>query len=63
MSYPSAHGGGGYAISHHRSKVLHMADYESLRRKRSPIPMPWDVLGFWLLGVRTWLNIVRDERV
>jgi hypothetical protein len=40
MSYPSCHGGGGYAISH-SPKVIQMSDYEHLR------PKPYTFIQFW----------------
>jgi hypothetical protein len=48
MSYPSCHGGGGYAISH-SPKVIQMADYEHLR------PRPYTYFQFWIDCMFWWL--------
>jgi hypothetical protein len=48
MSYPSAHGGGGYAISH-PPKVIQMSDYEHLR------PRQYTYIQFWFDCMFWWL--------
>ena len=57
ITRPIAHGQSGYASSHRREnnvipvrpKIIHLADYESLRRQRAPVSLPWLLCRFWLL--------------
>jgi hypothetical protein len=46
-----------------RSKVLYMADYESLRRERAPVPMPGVLYWVWLLGICAWTYALCGKRV
>jgi hypothetical protein len=63
MKYPSAHGGGGFAISHRDSdpsNVVDLAAYRDLRAQQFSIFDPWQFHRRWVLGLRAWNNCMRD---